>query len=217
MAQFVSASDLYTMLHDPKLRRFLGVITLCLAAITTLLSLGFVGVSFATDNWKHISVNRAQLNLLVEEKNDTTLSHDYAHDFRYFDRVEGLFRVCFPMAVKPRRSQEQNTEIYLSPMHEWCSNIEYYMHLIAEDGIVPDKMTYNGKVWIHLARSTIAAFVLFFAAMGLACVIGLLGCWNVSDRLLTWTSILMMLAFFSATAGMGLFHATDFYERNKVR
>ena len=89
-------SDILSMLHNPKIRRFFGVVTLCVAAIATLLALGFVGVSFATDNWKHISVNRNKLAQIVKEQNNTKLDDEFAQDYRYFDRVEGIFRVCFP-------------------------------------------------------------------------------------------------------------------------
>lgn len=192
-----------------------------MASISTLVSLGLVGLSFATDNWKHISVNRGNLNKVINSTNiASNSSHDVNHqdlhnEPRYFDRVEGLFRVCFPMAEKPQRHDH---DIYLSPlMSEWCTNIEYYVHLIMEDGLVPDKMTINGKIWIHLARSVIASFCLYFAFMAVACFIGLMGCYQMSDTKVIWTASLMMIAFFMGTAGMGLYHAADHYERYKVR
>jgi len=205
-------SDILSMLHNPKIRRFFGVVTLCVAAIATLLALGFVGVSFATDNWKHISVNRNKLAQIVKEQNSTKLNDEFAQDYRYFDRVEGIFRVCFPMAEKPQR---MNDDIYLSPVvQEWCANIDYEM--ILNHGFLPDKLTSNGKVWINLARATIASFVVYFALMALACWVGLAGCWGMSSSKLRATSILTAFAFIFATSGMGLFHATNFYERNMV-
>ena len=205
-------SDILSMLHNPKIRRFFGVVTLCVAAIATLLALGFVGVSFATDNWKHISVNRNKLAQIVKEQNNTKLDDEFAQDYRYFDRVEGIFRVCFPMAEKPARI---NDDIYLSPVvQEWCSNIDYEM--ILNHGFLPDKLTSNGKVWINLARATIASFIVYFALMGVACVVGLAGCWSMSSGKLRATSVLTAFAFIFATSGMGLFHATNFYERNMV-
>ena len=213
-------SDLRNMLQDPKLKRFVGVIILCMAAMATLLSLGFVGVAFATDNWKHVAVNRPRLSKMAETQNDTKLNHKLSHDYRYFDRVEGIFRVCFPMAEKPKRV---NDDIYLSPLQEWCANIDYFMHLITNEGgsmatfFRPEKMTYYAAVWINLARSTIGAFGMYFACMGIACVVGLNGCWTMSENKLFWTSISMMFALVFGLAGMGLFHATDFFEKNKVR
>lgn len=222
MVQFLTGSDLKTMLVDPNFRRYLGVMSLCMASISTLLALGFVGISFATDNWKHISVNRGNLKrILLTNESSTNVTFDFdEQDFktnlRYFDRVEGLFRICFPMAEKPQRNNDH--DIYLSPiLSEWCTNIEYYVHLIMEDGLVPDKMTTNGKVWIHIARSVIASFCLYFATMAVACFIGLIGCYQMSDNKLIWTGSLMMIAFFVGAAGMGMFHCADFYEKYKVR
>ena len=208
-------SDILSLMHNPKIRKFFGVVTLCVAAIATLLALGFVGVSFATDNWKHISVNRIKLEKIVKSnetlKNDTKLDSEFAQDYRYFDRVEGLFRVCFPMAEKPAIKPD----IYLSPVvQEWCSTKDFDMAFYK--GFLPDKLTSNGKVWIMLVRATIAAFVSYFALMGVACVVGLAGCWSMSSGRLRATSILMVFAFMFATAAMGLFHATNFYERNMV-
>ena len=200
--------------YDPKLRRFLGVITLCMAAMTTLLSLGFVGISFATDNWKHISVNRPHLKLILDEKNLTeSANFDLEKDHKYFDRVEGLFRVCFPMIEKPKKQQDD--KIYLSPfLSEWCVNIEYFMEDFWAGDM--DKMTYFGNVYLNLARATIGAFITYFAIMGLTSVMGLMGCYQMSEAKLIWTASLMLFAFFFGAAGMGLFHATDFFERHKV-
>ena len=205
-------SDILSMLHNPKIRRFFGVVTLCVAAIATLLALGFTGVAFATDNWKHIAVNRNKLAEIVKEKNDTKLDKEFTHDYRYFDRVEGIFRVCFPMAEKPVPT---NNSIYLSPVvQEWCSNIDY--ELVFMHGFWPEKVTSNGTVWINLTRAVMLAFVVYFALMGVACVVGLVGCWSMSSGRLRATSVLMAFAFIFATSAMGIFHAANFYERNMV-
>ncbi len=63
----------------------------------------------------------------------------------YFDRVKGIFRVCFPYADKPKPSWDKNPEdkghheqlvLYLNPIEEWCTNINYYLDTF-EMGIVP--------------------------------------------------------------------------------
>ena len=107
-------SEFCTMFMDPKLRKLLGVASLCMAAIVTLMAFAMTGIAFSTDNWKHISVNRGLLQKIMSQETNFTEKDrdDLAQDFRYFDRVEGIFRVCFPMAEKPR----VNDDIYLSPL-----------------------------------------------------------------------------------------------------
>lgn len=107
--------------------------------------------------------------------------------------------------------------INLLYINEWCTNIEYYMHLFDYSGLVPDKMTYNGTVWLHTARLTVASFVLYFMFAGISCGTGFFGCWKMSGNRLIATAILMLFAFLFGAAGMGLFHVSHFYELNKVR
>lgn len=63
----------------------------------------------------------------------------------YFDRVKGIFRVCFPYADKPKPSWDKKSEdkghheqlvLYLNPIEEWCTNVNYYLDTF-EMGIVP--------------------------------------------------------------------------------
>ena len=61
-----------------------------------------------------------------------------------------------------------------------------------------------------------ASYILYFAAMGVACSVGLFGCWGMSSTKLIATSISLLFAFVFGVSGMGLFHAAHFYETNKV-
>ena len=64
----------------------------------------------------------------------------------YFDRVKGIFRVCFPFAERPKQSSQSpgagggnddpKLRFYLNPVDEWCTNINYYLDSF-ETGIVP--------------------------------------------------------------------------------
>ena len=108
-----------------RVRRFLAVNTLCIAAMSTLIGLSLTGIGFATDNWKHISVNRIGVLTKLNTTNINT-NEEFFNDQRYFDRVEGMFRVCFPMEDKPYKAN-QNPNIYLNAVQEWCTNIDYYM------------------------------------------------------------------------------------------
>ena len=109
-----------------RVRRFLAVNTLCIAAMSTLVGLSLVGIGFSTDNWKHISVNRIGVLTILNTSNIEE-NKEFFVDQRYFDRVEGMFRVCFPMEEKPRKNREIDDSIYLNPIQEWCTNIDYYM------------------------------------------------------------------------------------------
>ena len=128
-----------------RVRRFLAVNTLCIAAMSTLIGLSLVGIGFSTDNWKHISVNRiGVLTLLNASKLEN--NQDFFFDHRYFDRVEGMFRVCFPMGEKPRK-RDDHSLLYLNTLQEWCTNIDYYMeHLTgpySENNSASQKMTHR--------------------------------------------------------------------------
>lgn len=199
------------MMNSAHLKSMCGVATLCGAAIFSLFAVAFVGIAVSTDNWQHISVNRNELLTYVEQENDTKLLEEFYSDVRYFDRVEGLFRVCFPMKDKPPVDQT----IYLNPVDEWCTNIEYYMQLL-ENGLIPEKVTKHAETWIHVARASIASFILYFAVMGVAYVIGFLGCWKVSSDKMIVTAVLMLFAFVFGISGMGLFHAAKHFEHYKV-
>jgi hypothetical protein len=180
-----------------------------MAALCHLVSVAFVGISFSTDNWKHVSVNRGQLLNMADEESDAKFSEVIRDDWRYFDRVEGLYRMCFPMVEKPKMAS-----LYLNPVDEWCTSINFTP--LYENDFIPDHMTWNGQVWIHTARATIAVFILFFIFAAFATVVGLWGCWSVSTDKLIATAILMLFAFLWGTSGMVLFHVSHFYELHKV-
>eukprot|EP00093_Oithona_nana_P000767 00767.XXX_1370_261_1 [CDS] Oithona nana genome sequencing. len=198
-----------------RVRRFLAVNTLCIAAMSTLIGLSLVGIGFSTDNWKHISVNRIGVLTTLNESKLETDQQDFLFDHRYFDRVEGMFRVCFPMEEKPRQ-RDDHVYLYLNTLQEWCTNIDYYMeHLTGPFTRISAKISF-ATIWLHLARASVASYILYFAAMGVACSVGLFGCWGMSSTKLIATSISLLFAFVFGVSGMGLFHAAHFYETNKV-
>merc|ERR1712029_61362 len=177
-----------------RVRRFLAVNTLCIAAMSTLIGLSLVGIGFSTDNWKHISVDRIGVLTTLNASNLET-DQDFFFDHRYFDRVEGMFRVCFPMEENTRK-RDDVSYLYLNNLQQ--------------------KMTFSATIWLHLARASVASYILNFASMGVACSVGLFGCWGMSSTKLIATSISLLFAFVFGVSGMGLFHAAHFYEVNKV-
>ena len=237
---------------------YCSAFSLCVAAIATLVSVAFVGIAFSTDNWLNITVDRENIKQFA----DTTEGNEnlmwklrLKSDIRYFDRVRGVFRVCFPHETRPEprwvshdvppppvnilirtggnkereegKEQQQpltattdrrlpNPSLYLNPVDEWCTNIDYYMQLI-DLGLLPPHLTHNGQIWFHFARTSIAGFCLYFMFSAIACVTGLMGCWKASGDHLISTASLMLMAALSASAGMGFWHGANFYERERVR
>ncbi len=119
--------------------------------------------------------------------------------------------MCFPHGeAKPK-----DAGLYLNPVEEWCFNTDYYLKLL-DQGLMPKRVTKNGEIWFHLARSAIAGFVLYFMWTGIAFVTGFLGCWRSNGDHLISTASLLLLAALSGAAGMGLWHWAKFYEMEKV-
>ena len=175
------------------------------ASASALFSVALFAIALSTDNWRHISVDRK-----TALRENATVPVD---DVRYYDRVQGIFRVCFPHEDKP--SSDGNAALYLSLIEEWCSNIDYYVRLV-DSAILPDRLSFHGKVWFHLARSAIACFVLYIMFMAIGCVVGLAGCWCSSENCMSATAVLFLLAALIGTGGMGLWHWAQFYEAHKV-
>lgn len=208
-----------------------SVCSLCVAAVATLLSVAFVGIAFSTDNWLHVTVDRARLEDYARSSMGTdAMKEALTTDTRYFDRVRGMFRICFPNGDKPQplvaldnqgqRPQQQplkarNARLYLNPIDEWCTNIDYYMQVL-DHGLLPEQLTRDGQVWFHFARTSVAAFCLYFMFAAIACVTGLMGCWKASGDHLISTASLMLLASLFGSAGMGFWHGAHFYEIEKV-
>merc|ERR1712088_848738 len=83
-------------------RNYLGVGCLCSATFTSILAFVSFGFAFGTDHWKHISVNRIKLEYLIKKAKDPMDERfGFVNEHKYYDRVEGLFQVCFPNAEKP--------------------------------------------------------------------------------------------------------------------
>ena len=203
-----------------KNRNYLGIVYLCLATYASILALGFFGTAFATDHWKHISVNRIKLEYLIKKSKDPMDERfGFVNEHKYYDRVEGLFRVCFPNAEKPNFQYIPQKSIFGEPCvfkgFGWDYGFQKYNY--------ESKST--GEEWVALNLLTIITFGFYFVFVGVALVKILLNlfcfCGDVSKPEYSkpkyrCTSILMGLAFVPALIGMGFFHATNFYERNMV-
>ena len=186
---------------------YCSTFALCAAAVATLTSVAFMSVAFSTDNWRHISVDRTRLDfVLVLESNTSSGAMSLASsnnslmnsdDFRLYDRIQGIFRLCFPHELKPPMVAGQR--LYLNPVEEWCANNDYYFNLL-ENKLLPERLTSQGELWFHFARSAVAGFCLYFMFTGVGSVTGLMGCWRASGDHLISTALLLLLAFLSLAA-----------------
>ena len=153
-----------------------SVITLCVATITCLISVAFMGIAFSTDNWLHISVDRGRLLSSDRILSRTNINEDtLKNDPKYFDRVQGIFRTCFPYSDRPnwttsnakiindhrRKLLDAQVFLYLNPIDEWCMNVNYYLSEFFSDGLfAPKGWSRDAQVWVHFARMTITSFCL---------------------------------------------------------
>ena len=188
---------------------YIGIGCLCFATFTSILAFCLFGTAFATDHWKNISVNRIKLEYLMKKSKAFDLNHDFHSENNYYDRVEGLFMVCFPNAEKP------NDDYFLKNIvGQPCVFKEFGMKLNF-------KSLSTEEAWAAMNLLTIIFFGFYFVIVGVAFLIGMVGVQTVSKPVYSkpkywWTSFLMGLAIVPALIGMGFFHATSFYERNMV-
>jgi hypothetical protein len=173
-----------------------------------MVAVALQGIAVATDNWQHARVDANAVDRAMSEDNPE-LSAD---DPRLMTRVRGLFRVCFPLLDQP-----VSDDMYLNPVEEWCTNVDYFLRL-DEGGLLPDEpeLSHHARIWLHVSRAAVAAFCLFFMWAAVAFAAGLVGCWKANADHLVSTAVLMMMAALSGGAGMGLYHWAQFYEMEKV-
>ena len=69
---------------------------LSFGTIFTVISLGLVAVSLATDHWLDTTVNRDGIRTIATDNSYTAVMADLATNPLYFTRYRGLFRTCYP-------------------------------------------------------------------------------------------------------------------------
>jgi hypothetical protein len=47
---------------------------------------------------------------------------------------------------------KSNYELYLNPLDDWCTNIDYFTYLISLGEITPKRLSDEGQIWIHFIR-----------------------------------------------------------------
>ncbi len=132
-------------------------------------------LAVSTDRWTLVTVDREGIGREVGPE----ALPDLREDYRYSDRSRGLFRVCFPLQEWQEEGEREGERrlsvvgssesgLRLSWAEEWCRDIDYQVGLL-----VPHKVTAHAEAWYHVARSSVAAFVLYFACMAVGCTMGL--------------------------------------------
>ena len=52
--------------------------------------------------------------------------------------------------------------LYLNPLDEWCTNIDYFTYLLKLGEITPKRLSDEGQIWLHFARETNLMLTLAF-------------------------------------------------------
>ncbi|GBP38416.1 hypothetical protein EVAR_28214_1 [Eumeta japonica] len=157
-------------------------------------------------------------------------------------RTEAESRAEIGAEIEDEAKNEIKFEIYLSPVETYCSNVDYFIPDENNEvkGFSDDAMT-SGVVTrvdrpnakyaltslatsklllaatkLHMARSTVALFIVAFAALFVAFWTGVVGCWKRSPGNITATAILMLLTCLLAAGAMALWHGVEFYENEKL-
>ncbi|XP_018319038.1 transmembrane protein 178B isoform X2 [Agrilus planipennis] len=187
-----------------------SAITLSLATIASIIAVALLAIAFATDNWVYIEVKRSNIqDYLSSNPNvqNEALVDSVNTKYYYYTRTKGLFRICFPKERPP------TVKTYLSPVETHCTNINYF---IPDENNETKDFTDDAWTRLHMGRSTIALFILSFLTVLAAFFTGVTGCWRRSPSNITATAILMLLACLLSAGAMGLWHAVEFYEKEKV-
>lgn len=181
-----------------------SAVTLSVATIAAVVAVACLAIAFGTDNWYEIRVNRTSIRQKLEGNGEYL--KEFEEDIIYFDRDEGLFRICFP-DKKPR-----NAKTYISPVQTECININYYI----PDNEVSD--SFSDARWdrLHMARSVIGLYISAFFFIFLSFFTGVTGCWKRSHGNIVVTGLLELLASLVDAGAMGLWHGVQYFDYQKL-
>lgn len=179
--------------------------TLSVGTIGAVVAVVCLSVGFGTDNWHEIRVNRTVIRARLQANEEMLKEMDT--DVKYFDRDEGLFRICFP-EKKPR-----GLSTYISPVQTECTNINYYF---SENKV---SAGFSEERWerIYMARSVIGLYITGFFFLFLSFFTGITGCWKRSHGNVVATGLLQLLAALVDAGAMGLWHGVQYYDYQKLR
>ncbi|KPJ02674.1 hypothetical protein RR46_09877 [Papilio xuthus] len=186
-----------------------SAVTLSIATITAIVAAALMAIAFSTDNWLYIEVKRSNIQSYVTSNTDNSqaILESLNNKYYFYTRTRGLFRVCYPKERPP------TVEIYLSPVETHCSNVDYF---IPDENNETKGFSDDAMNRLHMARSTVALFIVAFLVLFIAFWTGVVGCWKRSPGNITATAILMLVTCLLSAGAMALWHGVEFYEKEKV-
>ncbi|KPJ08259.1 hypothetical protein RR48_12998 [Papilio machaon] len=120
--------------------------------------------------------------------NSQAILESLNNKYYFYTRTRGLFRVCYPKERPP------TVEIYLSPVETHCSNVDYF---IPDENNETKGFSDDAMNRLHMARSTVALFIVAFLVLFIAFWTGVVGCWKRSPGNITATAILMLVTYYT--------------------
>ncbi|CAG5032973.1 unnamed protein product [Parnassius apollo] len=186
-----------------------SAVTLSIATITAIVAAALMAIAFSTDNWLYIEVKRSNIQTYVTGNTDNSqaILESLNNKYYFYTRTRGLFRICYPKERPP------TVEIYLSPVETHCSNVDYF---IPDENNETKEFSDDAMNRLHMARSTVALFIVAFLVLFIAFWTGVVGCWKRSPGNITATAILMLMTCLLSAGAMALWHGVEFYEKEKV-
>ncbi|CAG9584521.1 unnamed protein product [Danaus chrysippus] len=187
-----------------------SAVTLSIATITAIIAAALMAIAFTTDNWLYVEVKRSNIQTYVTENTDINsqaILDSLNTKYYFFTRTRGLFRICYP------KERPNTVEIYLSPVETHCSNVDYF---VPDENNETKGLSDDAMNRLHMARSTVALFIVAFLFLFIAFWTGVVGCWKRSPGNITATAILMLVTCLLSAGAMALWHAVEFYEKEKV-
>lgn len=169
------------------------IVVLGIAIFLAICALAMLAVSFATNHWVEVDVDRTQIDALGELDDSKRYQLPY-----YFSRDRGLFRTCYEPSgdakfldsakdvVDGNCQLEQGYELKNNPDTDaWGSDYDTRKHLL---------------------RCHCFFFILALLLLIAACIAGLVGCWNVRVRLYLAAGVCCLAAALFTIGGMAIFH-----------
>jgi len=181
-----------------------SAVTLSVATVAAVLATALLAIAFSTDNWLRVEVKRERLR----ERFGDELPADFDSNLLYYARTKGLWRVCF-VGARP----VGGPPVYLSPVETYCTDVDYYIP-DAEGSTASLSQDEMGR--LHMARATLALFILAFLFLFLAFWTGVAGCWRRSSGNITTTAVLVLVSCLLSAGAMGLWHGVEYYEQEKL-
>eukprot|EP00096_Caligus_rogercresseyi_P013619 TRINITY_DN624_c0_g1_i1.p1 TRINITY_DN624_c0_g1~~TRINITY_DN624_c0_g1_i1.p1 ORF type:complete len:296 (+),score=43.24 TRINITY_DN624_c0_g1_i1:234-1121(+) len=187
---------------------FCSAVTLCFASVFALVAAGLLALTFSTDNWQVIKVDRDAIWTHNQQNPVEDITNKFNSSPLFYTRSRGLFRECFD-----KKDEAPVIELYSSPVETWCHNINYYF---PDEKGETKNFSWDNMTRIHMGRAMIALFIVSFFFIGVSSTTGIVGCWRASPSNITASAVMMLVACLFAAGGMGLWHSVEHYEKMKI-